>query len=76
MTRFSSFTKPLRVWVSPAQDTLLADEVKRRQDARKMGEIVEASPLPLAHGGNRNINRGTLIREAIEKTYGPSEAAA
>lgn len=76
MTRFSHFTKLLRVWVSPAQDTLLADEVKRRQDARKRGEIVEASPDPLAHGGNRNISRGILIREAIERTYGPSELAA
>ena len=39
------------------------EEVLRRKRA---GEI---SPVEAAHGGNRNLNRGTLIREAIESHF-------
>jgi hypothetical protein len=58
------FTKELRVWLSPAQDAYLDDEVRRRKSEGK------TSDDPAAAGGNRHVNKGMLIREALEAHFG------
>lgn len=57
------FTKELKIFLSPEQDAWLEREVQRRREA------AEVSTLEAAHGGNRNVNKGMLIREALERTF-------
>jgi hypothetical protein len=55
-----AFTKELKVWLSEEQDAWLEEEVLRRRQAGKVSEV-EA-----AHGGNRNVNKGMVLREGLE----------
>lgn len=54
------FTKELKIFLSEDQDSWLEQEVQRRKSAGEVSEI-EA-----AHGGNRNVNKGMLLREGLE----------
>lgn len=58
------FTKELKIFLSDEQNDWLDAEVLRRRSAGVVSE------LETAHGGNRNVNKSTLIREALEKTFG------
>lgn len=78
MTRTGNFKKRLIAPVSFGQDRMLENEVSRRREMirqaqeENVGADVQAivSPLAAAHGGNLHVNKGMLIREAIEKTFG------
>lgn len=54
------FTEELRVFLSPEQDEWLEAEVTRR---KRLGIVSE---IEAAHGGNRNLNKGMLLREGLE----------
>lgn len=66
------FTKELKVFLSPEQDTWLEREVNRRKNAGIVSEVAEA------HGDNRNVNKGMLLREGLEllKAQAPTSTAA
>lgn len=54
------FTEELKVFLSGEQDGWLEAEVQRRKAA---GVV---SSVEAAHGGNRNVNKGMLLREGLE----------
>ena len=50
------------------QDEWLAAESQRRLNLVRAGDEKALDGIrPAAHGGNRNINKGMLIREAVER---------
>ena len=62
------FTKDLKIFLTEEQDAWLAQEAQRRLDLVRAGDPAAFVGLrDTAHGGNRNINKGMLIREAIER---------
>lgn len=62
------FTEKMILQLSPEQNRWLENEVMRR---KKQGIV---SDVPAAHGGNRNVNKGMVLREALEVKM--KEAAA
>lgn len=54
-----TFVKELKVFLTEEQDSFLQTEVQRRKGTG------ETSSHPAARGGNRHVNKGMLIREAL-----------
>jgi hypothetical protein len=68
-TRESLFTKDLKIFLSEEEDAWLAAEAQRRLNLLRAGDVEAALEgiRQEAHGGNRNVNKGMLIREAVER---------
>jgi hypothetical protein len=67
--REALFGKDLKVFLSEEQDAWLAAEAQRRLNLLRGGDIEQALEgiRAEAHGGNRNVNKGMLIREAVAR---------
>lgn len=62
------FTKELKLFLSPEQDEWLAAEAERRLALVRAGKAEAFDGIPSeAHGHNRNVNKGMLIRGLIEQ---------
>lgn len=57
------FVHRLVLWVSDEQNAFLDSEVARRKASKTTSDIAAA------HGGNHHVNKGMLVREALERTF-------
>jgi len=65
-----AFSEAIEVWLSKEQKDFLLGEVLRRRTSGQTSEF------DAARGNNKNVNMGMLIREAIERQYDITKAAA